>query len=113
MGGSWDRRAKGEGSGATSIPFWKEALGAVRLDPSLRGSVFLLSIINRRNQSGRIGVLAIVQTAGPNTQLCEAPRRPAQWEARSTGGAPKRRCSPKPQGDTPNREMKKQQSKEK
>lgn len=86
--GSWDPGAKGEGSGATSILFWKESLGAVRLDTSLRGSVFLLSIINHQNQSGTTGVLAIVQTAGPNTQLWEALRRPAQWEAGNTGEEP-------------------------
>lgn len=57
----------GEGSGAAGILFWKESLGTVRLDTSLPGSVFLLSIINHRNQSGRIGVLAVVQRAGPNT----------------------------------------------
>lgn len=38
-----------------------------RVDTSLPGSVFLPSIINHRDQAGRIGVLAIVQRAGPNT----------------------------------------------
>lgn len=38
----------GEGSVAARILFWKESLGAVRLDTSLRRSVFLLSIINHR-----------------------------------------------------------------
>lgn len=74
--GSWDRRAKGEGSGAAL----RGVAGAARLDTSLRGSVFLLSIINR---SGRIGVLAIGQAARPNTPLWEARRRRAQGEARS------------------------------
>lgn len=59
--------SKGEGSGAAGILFCKESLGAVRLDTSWRRCVFLLSIINHRNQSGRIGVLAIVPRAGPRT----------------------------------------------
>lgn len=51
---------QGEGNAAACTLFWKELLGALRLDTSLRKSIFLLSIINHRNQSGRIGVLAIV-----------------------------------------------------
>lgn len=47
------------------VLFWKESLQALRLDTSLRKSVFLLSIINHRNQFGRTGVLAVVQRAGP------------------------------------------------
>jgi hypothetical protein len=76
--GSWARGARGEGSGAAGVLFWNESLGAVLLDTSLRKSVFLLSIINHRNQFGKIGVLAIVLRAGRNTQLQEPPRRPAQ-----------------------------------
>ncbi|XP_008838443.2 serine palmitoyltransferase small subunit B isoform X1 [Nannospalax galili] len=63
--GSWDLKARGEGSGAACILFGKESLRALRLDTSLRNSVFFLSIINHRNEFGRIGVLAIVQRAGP------------------------------------------------
>lgn len=60
---------------------WKESLGAVPLDTSLCGSVFLLSVMKCWNQPGRIVVFAIVQPARPNAEPWEALRRPAQCAA--------------------------------
>ena len=65
--GSWDRRQGGRGVVQPAFPLKGVAGSSDRLDTSLPGSVFLSSIINHRNQADRIGVLAIVQRAGPNT----------------------------------------------
>lgn len=61
-------QSKGGGERCSRHSLLKGVVGSRdRVDTSVPRSVFLPSIINHRDQTGRIGVLAIVQRAGPNT----------------------------------------------